>query len=297
MDIDAQRLTRRYGALAALDGSQLAALGTQQAAVLSGAAVTLANFSDATVIRRSGAKTAYAVDVTERIYNFRNPGPSVRLEGSRTSGSLRLEGAMYAQGYSGFIESGPGNFIRSTGAGASINRGQSAGNGESRIYQANGAAEYKAGADTFRLTAGVVQNEPLFFQYGDLVTPTGLRTFERSLSHNKNRTAELGGDYQHRFSPLATGRLVGLHTYKHNTTVSQTLAPGRLQESNKDNTGGESILRGTLSVQQLWGINFETETTVVDTYISYLRKKLHKDGFEGIRTVRGVGFQLQPEKK
>jgi two-component system OmpR family response regulator len=24
---------------------------------------------------------------------------------------------------------------------------------------------------------------------------------------------------------------------------------------------------------------------------------LHRDGFEGIRTVRGVGFQLQAEKK
>jgi two-component system OmpR family response regulator len=50
-------------------------------------------------------------------------------------------------------------------------------------------------------------------------------------------------------------------------------------------------------LEEVWGINFETETTVVDTYISYLRKKLHRDGFEGIRTVRGVGFQLQVEKK
>ena len=50
-------------------------------------------------------------------------------------------------------------------------------------------------------------------------------------------------------------------------------------------------------LDEVWGINFETETTVVDTYISYLRKKLHRDGFEGIRTVRGVGFQMQAEKK
>jgi outer membrane receptor protein involved in Fe transport len=212
----------------------------------------------ANIIRRGGAKTAYAIDVTERIYNFRNPGPSVRLEGSRTSGALRLEGAIYAQGYSGFVESGPGNFIRTNGAGAVITQGHSGGHGESRIYQANGAAEYKAGADTFRLTAGVIQNEPLFFQYANLTTPAGVQTFERSLSHNKNRTAELGGDYQHRFSPLVVGRLVGLYTYKHNTTDSQTLAPGRLQESGKDNTGGERILRATLSLQNLWGMNFET---------------------------------------
>lgn len=57
------------------------------------------------------------------------------------------------------------------------------------------------------------------------------------------------------------------------------------------------VLSKSFLLEEVWGINFETETTVVDTYISYLRKKLHKDGFEGIRTVRGVGFQLQPEKK
>ena len=57
------------------------------------------------------------------------------------------------------------------------------------------------------------------------------------------------------------------------------------------------VLSKTFLLEEVWGINFETETTVVDTYISYLRKKLHRDGFEGIRTVRGVGFQLQAEKK
>lgn len=57
------------------------------------------------------------------------------------------------------------------------------------------------------------------------------------------------------------------------------------------------VLSKSFLLEEVWGINFETETTVVDTYISYLRKKLHRDGFEGIRTVRGVGFQLQLDKK
>jgi two-component system OmpR family response regulator len=57
------------------------------------------------------------------------------------------------------------------------------------------------------------------------------------------------------------------------------------------------VLTKSFLLSEVWGINFETETTVVDTYISYLRKKLHRDGFEGIRTVRGVGFQLLLEKK
>ena len=54
---------------------------------------------------------------------------------------------------------------------------------------------------------------------------------------------------------------------------------------------GRVVEKETL-LSAIWGIEFETNTTVVDTYISYLRKKLHRDGFEGIKTVRGVGFQL-----
>jgi two-component system OmpR family response regulator len=31
---------------------------------------------------------------------------------------------------------------------------------------------------------------------------------------------------------------------------------------------------------------------VVDTFISYLRKKIHTSNYEGIKTVRGIGFQI-----
>lgn len=54
---------------------------------------------------------------------------------------------------------------------------------------------------------------------------------------------------------------------------------------------GRVISKETL-LSSVWDIDFESNSTVVDTYISYLRKKLHREGFEGIRTVRGVGFQL-----
>lgn len=46
----------------------------------------------------------------------------------------------------------------------------------------------------------------------------------------------------------------------------------------------------------VWGIDFKNNSTVVDTYISYLRKKFHKNGFEGIKTVRGIGFQIVGNK-
>ena len=52
------------------------------------------------------------------------------------------------------------------------------------------------------------------------------------------------------------------------------------------------VLSKSVLLDDVWGITFESESTVVDTYISYLRKKLHIDGFDGIKTVRGIGFQI-----
>lgn len=52
------------------------------------------------------------------------------------------------------------------------------------------------------------------------------------------------------------------------------------------------VVRKDALLNAVWGIDFENNSTVVETYISYLRKKLHRNGFEGIRTVRGVGFQI-----
>jgi two-component system OmpR family response regulator len=52
------------------------------------------------------------------------------------------------------------------------------------------------------------------------------------------------------------------------------------------------VISKDVLLNAIWGIDFENNSTVVETYISYLRKKLHKNGFEGIKTIRGVGFQI-----
>lgn len=52
------------------------------------------------------------------------------------------------------------------------------------------------------------------------------------------------------------------------------------------------VVKKDALLNAIWGIDFENNSTVVETYISYLRKKLHRNGFEGIKTVRGVGFQI-----
>lgn len=48
-------------------------------------------------------------------------------------------------------------------------------------------------------------------------------------------------------------------------------------------------------LRHVWNIDFDTDTSVVDTYISYLRRKVHVGDFAGIKTIRGVGFQIEAE--
>ena len=55
---------------------------------------------------------------------------------------------------------------------------------------------------------------------------------------------------------------------------------------------GHPLTRSTI-VEQVWKLNFDTMTNVVDVYINYLRRKVDS-GYDRslIRTVRGVGYQI-----
>jgi two-component system, OmpR family, copper resistance phosphate regulon response regulator CusR len=55
---------------------------------------------------------------------------------------------------------------------------------------------------------------------------------------------------------------------------------------------GQPVTRSAI-VEQVWKLNFDTMTNVVDVYINYLRRKVDT-GYERalIRTIRGVGYQI-----
>jgi DNA-binding response OmpR family regulator len=55
---------------------------------------------------------------------------------------------------------------------------------------------------------------------------------------------------------------------------------------------GQPVSR-TAIVQQVWKLNFDTVTNVVDVYINYLRRKMDT-GYDRalIRTIRGLGYQI-----
>lgn len=57
---------------------------------------------------------------------------------------------------------------------------------------------------------------------------------------------------------------------------------------------GQVFSRSVL-LDTVWGIPGEVSTSVVELYVSYLRKKLDRDGQPSrIRTVRGVGYSFEP---
>ncbi len=57
------------------------------------------------------------------------------------------------------------------------------------------------------------------------------------------------------------------------------------------NTG--RVLNRSQLLDHVWEYDFDGDSSVVDTYISYLRKKLDRDEPKLIHTIRGVGFCLR----
>ncbi len=58
---------------------------------------------------------------------------------------------------------------------------------------------------------------------------------------------------------------------------------------------GRTVSRSRIA-EAVWNYKFDTETNVVDVYVNYLRKKLSSaEKALPLRTVRGVGYRLDPE--
>jgi two-component system OmpR family response regulator len=53
------------------------------------------------------------------------------------------------------------------------------------------------------------------------------------------------------------------------------------------------VLSKTQILDRVWNYDFDSKSTVVELYISYLRKKLETGRAPMIRTVRGIGYMLQ----
>jgi two-component system copper resistance phosphate regulon response regulator CusR len=52
----------------------------------------------------------------------------------------------------------------------------------------------------------------------------------------------------------------------------------------------------TRIIEHVWDIHFDSDTSVIDVYINYLRKKLGAGGKNFIETVHGVGYIMREEQ-
>ncbi|MGI8531942.1 MAG: winged helix-turn-helix domain-containing protein [Geodermatophilaceae bacterium] len=58
---------------------------------------------------------------------------------------------------------------------------------------------------------------------------------------------------------------------------------------------GSVVTKGAI-LDNVWDMNFDGDSNIVDVYIGYLRRKVdHPYGRRSIRTVRGVGFLLSAD--
>ena len=55
------------------------------------------------------------------------------------------------------------------------------------------------------------------------------------------------------------------------------------------------VLSKSQILEHVWQYDFDGESTVVETYISYLRKKVDQYEPALIHTVRGFGYVVRPE--
>ncbi len=57
-----------------------------------------------------------------------------------------------------------------------------------------------------------------------------------------------------------------------------------------------TVCTRTRIIEHVWDIQFDADTSVIDVYVNYLRKKLSVDGDKPlIQTVRGVGYVVRDE--
>ncbi|GAA4244536.1 response regulator transcription factor [Dactylosporangium darangshiense] len=58
---------------------------------------------------------------------------------------------------------------------------------------------------------------------------------------------------------------------------------------------GDAVAKSAL-IENVWDANFDGDPNIVEVYVGYLRKKIdHPYGRSAIRTVRGVGYRLDPD--
>jgi two-component system, OmpR family, response regulator len=131
------------------------------------------------------------------------------------------------------------------------------------------------------LTIGGADYQIKPFAVAELVARVRLRLQETDSATRTLRCADLDLDTEaHRVT--RAGEIVHLSPTEYKLLHYLLLNTGR-------------VLSRTQILDHVWSYDFDGDSSVVDTYISYLRRKIDRADPKLIHTIRGIGFSLRVE--
>lgn len=119
--------------------------------------------------------------------------------------------------------------------------------------------------------------------------------FEELISRIKALTRRNKLSYQEDTQLLSCGNLV-IDTDLHKVTQHDKdieLSPTEYKLLNFLMENKNKVLSRTQILHNVWGINFDNTTNVVDVYISYIRNKIDESEQKIIHTVKGAGYLIK----
>ena len=133
-----------------------------------------------------------------------------------------------------------------------------------------------------------------------LMKPFRLEELSLRVSAVLRRTIGTGASGERRADEVMTVADLSLDLAAHRVTrggraVDLSPTEFRLLRYLAANTG--RVVSKPELLKQVWGYDFDTESSLAETYVFYLRRKLDKLGPRLIHTVRGVGYMLRPPQE
>lgn len=197
------------------------------------------------VIRRSGTSTLSAIEAFAKRYAEGAPGKIVRLEQTRQSDLLLLEGAAEYRSELEENVSGEGRISLLDAQGRLSEGGSFSADNYTEQLNLSGAMEWDSAHGLFRLNITASSQEDVENEFSNLKSAAGVNAAESVAGASQASRIEFGGDYS---TTLANGdglELLALQTIEVEDEYSSRTTKSTLQESVEDEREGETVMRGT----------------------------------------------------
>lgn len=201
----------------------------------------------ANVVRLSGDMSTHSIEINGQIASEHDPGGGLRLETSRSSGRLSLDGALNLKDEQQYGSSGKGRLTRRDANRQVIQSSDFLSDWTQSQIQASGSLQYQGDAGLLRanlggMTQDATQIETLTPRWD---APTGIE----GVVNTEVRTdqAEAGVDYEHLFNDTLSGRFLLLQTLEKKTITADAVNPLQTQRSDDEAQRGETIMRTSVT--------------------------------------------------